>query len=140
MLRLKILSVGKTKEKWLEEAFSVYVKRLQSLLQIECQWAKDTSQLTEWAQKESSFICLDPAGSLLTSENFSNFLMNQWQKQGSRLTLLIGGAEGLPALLKQNSPLLSLSPLTFTHQLSRLILIEQIYRAFEIQKGSSYHK
>lgn len=140
MIKLKILSVGKTKEKWLEEAFNEYVKRLKPVAHIETLWAKDTPQLIEWAQKEPSYICLDPNGRLLTSEEFSSFLSQAWQKGGSRLTLVIGGAEGLPEILKKESQLVSLSPLTFTHQLTRLILIEQIYRAIEIQKGSNYHK
>lgn len=140
MIKLKILSVGKTKEKWLDEAFSEYVKRLKPVVQIECCWAKDTAQLIDWAKKESAFLCLDPAGRLFTSEELSAFLAQSWEKEGSRLTLIIGGAEGLPSELKQGRTLLSLSPLTFTHQLTRLVLIEQIYRATEIQKGSHYHK
>ncbi len=139
MIKLKIFSIGKTKEKWLDEAFNEYVKRLKSFVQVECVWAKDNPQLLEWTQKESSYLCLDPSGRLLTSEEFAQFLIQQWEKGGSRLTLVIGGAEGLPPELKQG-PLLSLSPLTFTHQMTRLVLIEQIYRTIEIQKGSHYHK
>lgn len=140
MLKLKLLSVGKTKEKWLDEGFQEYIKRLKSSVQIECLWAKDSSQLLEWAHKENSYVCLDPAGRLFTSEEFSYFLCQQWEKEGSRLTLIIGGAEGLPSELKQKGNLLSLSPLTLTHQLVRLVLIEQVYRAIEIQKRSPYHK
>jgi 23S rRNA (pseudouridine1915-N3)-methyltransferase len=70
----------------------------------------------------------------------ASFLSAQWEEAGSRLQLVIGGAEGIPIQLKQNSPLISLSPLTFTHQITRLILIEQLYRAVEIQKNSKYHK
>ncbi len=140
MIKLKILSVGKTKEKWLEEAFSEYVKRLKPLLQIECLWAKDNFQLIDWVQKEPLIICLDPAGQLFSSEEFSAFLTQEIEKGGSRLALVIGGAEGLPAELKHNHTLISLSRMTFTHQVTRLVLIEQIYRALEIQKGSNYHK
>lgn len=140
MLKLKILSVGKTKEKWLEAAFEEYQKRLKPIMHVDCQWAKDSAQLLEWAQKEPSLVCLDPGGRLMTSEEFATFLSQCWQKGGSRLTLVIGGAEGLPLELKQQSFLISLSPLTFTHQITRLVLIEQIYRATEIQKGSHYHK
>lgn len=140
MLRLKILSVGKTKEKWLDEAFNEYVKRLKPSVQIACSWAKDTSQLIEWAEKENSLIGLDPNGRSFTSEEFAKFFIQQWEKGGARLTLIIGGAEGLPSELKQKIPLISLSPLTFTHQITRLVLIEQIYRSIEIQKGSHYHK
>lgn len=140
MIRIKILSIGKTKEKWLEEAFQEYVKRLKSTVEIETLWAKDNAQLIEWSQKESVYLCLDPAGKLLKSEEFSDYLSRSWEKGGSRLTLIIGGAEGLPPILRKEECLISLSPLTFTHQLTRLILIEQIYRAIEIKKGSNYHK
>lgn len=140
MLKLKILSVGKTKEKWLDEAFGEYQKRLKPLMQIDCQWAKDSSQLLDWALKEPYLICLDPAGRLLSSEQFATLIEQSWDKGGSRLTIVIGGAEGLPLELKQQAQLISLSPLTFTHQITRLVLIEQIYRATEIQKGSHYHK
>jgi 23S rRNA (pseudouridine1915-N3)-methyltransferase len=56
------------------------------------------------------------------------------------LTFVIGGPEGLPPSLKKYPDRLSLSPLTFTHQIVRLVLVEQLYRAIEIAKGSSYHK
>lgn len=140
MIKVKILSVGKTKEKWLNDAFNEYVKRLSTSVQIESVWAKDDDQLIEWAQKDNAYICLDPKGRLLTSEEFTHFLVQHWEKGGSRLTLIIGGAEGLPPEIKQRGTLISLSPLTFTHQITRLVLIEQIYRAIEIQKGSQYHK
>ncbi len=140
MLKLKILSVGKIKERWLKEAFQEYVKRLKPYSQIECLWAKGTDQLVEWAQKEPSYLCLDPEGHLFTSEQFAAFLADQWEKGGARLTLLIGGAEGFPNEIKKGRETISLSPLTFTHQITRLVLIEQIYRALEIQKGSHYHK
>lgn len=140
MIRIKILSIGKTKEKWLEEAFQEYVKRLKSTVEIETHWAKDNAQLIEWARKEPVCLSLDPAGKSMTSEQFSDFLSRAWEQGGSRLALIIGGAEGLPPILRKEECLISLSPLTFTHQLTRLILIEQIYRALEIKKGSNYHK
>jgi 23S rRNA (pseudouridine1915-N3)-methyltransferase len=139
MLKLTILSVGKTKDKWLEEAFNEYLKRLKPFVQVQCHWAKDDLQLIEWAEREGSYIGLDPTGRLMTSELFSDFLMQAWERGGSRLTLIIGGALGLPKELKQ-APLISLSSLTFTHQITRLVLIEQIYRALEIHKGTQYHK
>lgn len=139
-MKLKILSVGKNKEAWLEEALEEYVKRLKPFISIQFLWVKNDGQLLLSAQKESSLICLDPAGALMASEEFSQFLHHKLQEAGSHLTLVIGGPEGLPSSLKQNHPLLSLSPLTMTHQIVRLVLMEQIYRAFEIKKGSKYHK
>lgn len=140
MLKLKILSVGKTKETWLEEALAEYMKRLKPYMTIETIWAKDDAQLTELVKKETTVIALDPSGRLLTSEQFTSFLAQSWEKGGSRVAFVIGGAEGLPLEVKEHYPLISLSPLTFTHQITRLVLIEQVYRAMEIQKGSRYHK
>lgn len=140
MLKLKVLSIGKNKENWLDEALKEYVKRLKSCMAIEWIWAKDDEGLVELVQKEPSVICLDPQGKLFTSEELATFLAQAWEKSGSRLAIVIGGADGLPPILRKNYPLISLSPLTFTHQITRLVLIEQIYRSIEIQKGSNYHK
>jgi 23S rRNA (pseudouridine1915-N3)-methyltransferase len=140
MLRIKILSPGKNKERWLEEALNEYIKRLKPFVHVECLWAKNTKQLMEWTEKEPHYLCLDPTGRLFTSEEFAEFLTNQWKERNSVVIFIIGGPEGLPASMKQSAPLISLSPLTFTHQMTRLILIEQIYRTIEIQKSSPYHK
>ena len=140
MHKIKILSVGKTKEKWLQTAFEEYSQRLKSTAKIECLWAKDDAQLLTLAQKESNLLVLDPSAKLMTSEEFSETLSTSLEIGGSRLTFVIGGAEGVPQELKKKHQLISLSPLTFTHQIARLILIEQIYRAFEIARGSKYHK
>lgn len=140
MIKIKILSVGKTKEKWLNDACDEYLKRLSPSIQIESSWAKDDAQLIEWSQKEPSYISLDPKGRLFTSEELALFLNQEWEKRGARLTFIIGGAEGLPSEIRQKGHLISLSPLTFTHQITRLVLIEQIYRTTEICKGSPYHK
>ena len=139
MYKIKIFTIGKTKEAWLDEALKEYYKRLSSLVHFEWVLVKEDKQLQELAHQEDFCIGLDPTGASYTSENFSVYLLNQLQMRGSRLTFIIGGPSGLPKELK-TLPLISLSPLTFTHQLTRLVLVEQIYRALEIAKGSSYHK
>ncbi|MGK5595361.1 MAG: 23S rRNA (pseudouridine(1915)-N(3))-methyltransferase RlmH [Parachlamydiaceae bacterium] len=139
MLRIKVLSTGKTKEKWLEEAIQEYLKRLSPILSIDFIFFKSDMQLEAQAAKEHSLICLDPNGPLLTSESFSNLLHSSLIKGGSRLTFVIGGPDGLTEGLKKY-PLISFSKMTFTHQICRLILVEQIYRATELEKGSKYHK
>lgn len=140
MLKIKIFSIGKTREKWLEDAIEEYTIRLKPILTCEWILAKNDSDLTQLVTKENRVICLDPKGKLMTSEEFAAFVQTNVEEGGSRLSFVIGGADGLPDSLKKNHPLLSLSPLTFTHQLTRLILIEQLYRSFEILKGSPYHK
>jgi 23S rRNA (pseudouridine1915-N3)-methyltransferase len=140
MPKVKLLSIGKNKERWLEEAFSEYIKRLNPTVQIECQWLAEESQLPQAAAKEKNVICLDAAGRSLTSEQFAVHFQQSLERGGARLTYVIGGAEGLTEEMRKRYPLISLSPLTFTHQMVRLILLEQIYRATEILKGSRYHK
>lgn len=136
MYKIKIFAIGKSKEKWLSEALAEYEARLSSYLSIEWFLAKDDKALTLWAEEESSFIALDPMGKSFTSETFSKRLI-----KSMRASIFIGGAEGLPASIKTKAKeLWSLSPLTFTHQMTRIILLEQIYRAFEIHRGSPYHK
>lgn len=140
MYRLRLYSVGKTKESWLDAAVAEYQKRLQSTVQIECIWAKNDSHLLDLVSKETNILCLDAAGEQMTSESFSQFLIKEFEKGGARLAMVIGGADGLPPELKKGKKLISLSLMTFTHQMVRLILIEQVYRAFEINRGSQYHR
>ena len=89
-------------------------------------------------------VLLDPRGKSKSSEQFSEDLYEWLNEGGSRLVFVLGGADGLPPELKSQATrsflLLSLSTLTFTHQFARTVLVEQIYRASEIKKGSGYHK
>ncbi len=140
MYKIKIIVVGKTDESWLETAIADYVKRLQALATLTFCFVKTESDLLRLVQKEKQLFCLDALGSQMSSEKFSTFLLTNLVKYGARLTFVIGGAEGLPDILKKSHPLISFSPMTFTHQIIRLILVEQIYRAIQISIGSPYHK
>lgn len=140
MRKITILSVGKNKERWLEEAVQEYVKRLSSWAQIVCEWVKDDHDLLKRAEGLSYAICLDPNGKEFNSESLSVFLENIFVEQGARLVFIIGGPEGLPEVLLKRFFCISFSKLTFTHQIARLILLEQIYRCEQILKGSPYHK
>ena len=137
MIKIKIITIGKSKEAWLQEALHEYEKRLTPVCSIEWMLAKNSVQLEEFCMREGKYIGLDPQGKSMASEKFSLWLTNF----GSRLNFVIGGPDGLPPAVKAKASFLwSLSPLTFTHQLTRLILLEQLYRAHEISRGSSYHK
>ncbi len=138
MFKIRVLSVGKTKESWLDEGIHEYVKRLQPTATFEFVWAKNDAHLIQLSVGHL-LICLDPAGAMMTSEQFASLLEAKLVQGGSRITFVIGGPEGLPPELKKDT-LLSLSPMTTTHQIARLLILEQIYRAFEILKGSPYHK
>ncbi len=141
MYKIKIATVGKTKESWLQEGLEEYAKRLKPFATIEWILTKTSEKLKQFLKEETSYVCLDPKGKLYSSEQFSHFLIDQLQAHGSRITFVIGNAEGLPPEIRQDAAtLISFSPITFTHQMTRLILIEQIYRAIEIDRGSAYHK
>ena len=148
-LDVKIRMVGRKNggEKWLETAYDTYETRLQSSnVNVETQYHKNDDELIKCIaideSKNHKVVLLDPRGKLCTSETFSNNMYSWLEEGGSRLTFVIGGAEGLPQEIKQQQQrdMLSLGMMTFTHQFARLLLMEQIYRASEIKKGSGYHK
>ena len=148
-LEIKIRIVGKKSggEKWLDSSYSTYETRLKSTnLKVTTQWHKNNEELVKGIEGDTSkshgMVLLDPLGKMCTSEKFSDDMYHWLEEGGSRLTFVIGGAEGLPEEVKMNygSRMLSLSSLTFTHQFARILLMEQIYRASEIKKGSGYHK
>jgi 23S rRNA (pseudouridine1915-N3)-methyltransferase len=139
MIKVKIYTIGKCKDSWLLEALVEYEKRLSKQVQFEWVLCKNDEELELKAQ--SPWISLSPEGELLDSPTLSKKLMKLLEKCGSRLNILIGGSDGIPkSMLAKSVWIWSLSPLTFTHQMTRLLLLEQVYRAFEIESGSDYHK
>lgn len=138
MFKVKIISIGHSKEKWLLLALSEYEKRLQGSMKIEWVLSENEKEFEEKALLEKNYIALDPRGKSLSSEELSRALFTQW---GTRPTFLIGGALGLSETVKKNALYqISFSKLTFTHQMMRLILAEQLYRALQIEKNTQYHK
>jgi len=148
-LKVAIRIVGKkSSERWIEEGIGIYTKRMKATIDLETTWHKDDSSLVAGVDGDLSkgytIVCLDPKGSRHSSEAFSDNLYKWFEMGGSRVSFLVGGAEGLPASLRPNGGKskysLSLSDMTLPHQLARLFLSEQIYRASEIRKGTAYHK
>jgi 23S rRNA (pseudouridine1915-N3)-methyltransferase len=149
-MTVKIRIVGRRNgcEQWLEDAYSMYETRLRSSnLDVETLWHKNDADLIKGVEadrdKGHTIVLMDPTGTLRSSENFSEELFLWLEEGGSRVVFVIGGAPGLPPELKYHAlkpKLISLSTMTFTHQFARTILMEQIYRAAEIRKGSGYHK
>lgn len=137
MFKVKVIAQGRCKEPWLSSALAEYEKRLKPQLQIEWILGDNAEELLKLCKKENHLVALDVQGTLMTSEAFSE----KWHQLGARSAFVIGGPEGLPKeILKQASFRFSLSPLTFPNQIVRLLLVEQLYRALEIAKGSPYHK
>ncbi|MDF2550215.1 MAG: rlmH [Chlamydiales bacterium] len=140
MYKIEVLAFERQHPAWLEEAIQIYIKRMKGQANLSFSFVKSDEELKRRALKAKSLIVLDALGASYDSEQFSSFLVGQLVKGGSQVTFLIGGAEGLSDELKAIEPKIRLSSLTFTHQIARLILVEQIYRALEIAKNSAYHK
>lgn len=149
---ITIISVGKLKEKYLNDGINEYLKRLSKYMKVELIEVEDVSFDKEKTLKEearniqkrlnikSYIITLEIDGKELTSLELSD-LINKISINNSDITFIIGGSYGLDDSIKQLSNYkLSFSKLTFPHQLFRLILLEQIYRSYKIINNETYHK
>ena len=141
MYHVKILTIGKTKEPYLQQALQEYTKRLQKDVKIEWELAKKGENFLRLAKKHKNYICLEQKGLELSSLEFAYFIKNNFEKNGAKTIFIIGGSKGLPKEVQVGATnCLSLSKLTFTHQMARLFLLEQLYRSIQIWKKTSYHK
>ena len=134
--RVSIYVIDMIKKPWIEKGISQYKKRMPNLKIHELKDFKINSLKNIFS--ENIIISLTEEGKFFNSQEFSNLLMNY---NNRKVSFLIGDADGLSNDIKSSSDLLlSLSPLTFPHELARLILIEQIYRAVSISQNSPYHR
>ena len=137
----KIIAIGKIKKKWILEGIEMYLKRLPGLEVIEIKdntQIKEEHSIKEIISKNDILVTLNENGQIFTSEQLATKLLNSHTQN---ITFVIGGASGLsPSLNSYASWQLSLSPLTFPHEIARLLLIEQLYRAKTIIQGGPYHK
>lgn len=146
-MKITLIVVGKLKEKFLVEGVAEYLKRLRKFAKVEVREVPECRTVDEEGQKvlslvpKDSWLCvLDVSGAALSSEDFAKQIAELTLAGVSNLTFAIGGAFGLSAELRRAAAFrLSLSPMTFTHQMARLILVEQIYRAFKINRNEPYH-
>jgi 23S rRNA (pseudouridine1915-N3)-methyltransferase len=131
--RLSINAIGKIKKNWIREGINQYKKRMPDLIINESK-----SFNIDNIRVNNIIICLTEEGQSFNSIELTSLLLNFKNK---KIIFLIGDADGIPSDIKDKSNLLlSLSPLTFPHELARLILIEQIYRAISISNNSPYHR
>jgi len=146
-MKINLIVVGKLKERFLVEGVAEYVKRIKKFARLEVREVPECRTVEEEGQKilslvpQGSWLCvLDVAGEALTSEDFAKKIAALTLGGVSNLTFVIGGAFGLSDELRRAASFrLSLSKLTFTHQMARLVLVEQIYRAFKINRHEPYH-
>jgi 23S rRNA (pseudouridine1915-N3)-methyltransferase len=159
-MRIRILAVGHLKEDYWKAAQNEYLKRLTPYAQVSIEEVDDLPsrenaslameeevKSKEGAKilaklKPNDFVCtLDLAKEEPDSPELANLMMKMMTRGGSSITFVIGGSLGLsPELKKRANASLSLSRLTFTHQMTRIILLEQLYRSFKILNHEPYHK
>ena len=159
-MKIKIVTVGKLKEKYLKDGIAEYAKRISRFATVEMIELADEKTPDRASDSENAkildvegnrilskigerefVVVLAIEGKTLSSEEFSKQLEQASINGSSTLTFVIGGSLGLSKEVKKRANLsVSFGRLTLPHQLMRLVLIEQIYRAFTIQQGSPYHK
>ena len=139
--RCRIIAIGKVRKTWVQEGIELYRKRLPGLTIVELRDGnpeKEAESIRQTLRSDERPVMLMEQGETLTSINFSERLRSLGSQ---RLAFVIGGADGFTAELKNLAHWkLSLSPMTFPHELARLLLIEQLFRAQAIQQGSPYHR
>lgn len=146
--------MAKTDNGWLQTGINEYLNRLQHYIKterIELTPPKATSNTDDQKRKETELFLskiepsdtvflLDARGKMLSSEELASFLQEQMLTSSKRLVLIVGGAYGFgDAIYQRANGLLSFSKMTFSHQMIRLLLCEQLYRACTILKGEKYH-
>ncbi|MBE6972745.1 MAG: 23S rRNA (pseudouridine(1915)-N(3))-methyltransferase RlmH [Ruminococcaceae bacterium] len=160
MLSVHIVCVGKMKEKFYIGAADEYIKRLSAYCkltitelqeeklppnpsqgQIDAALVKEGQAIRARIPSGAHMVAMCVEGKLHSSEQLAALVQNCEVNSAKHLVFLIGGSFGLDPALKQECRVrLSMSPMTFPHHLARVMLLEQIYRAFKINEGSAYHK
>ncbi len=155
MQKVRLIWVGKTQESFVKEGIAQYQKKLSHYVKVETEELRparyNSGSVAQWRIQETESILkrldsselsvfLDEKGERQTSKTFSTWIEKQLPLGYSRMNLIIGGAFGFEQnLLPTNAKKIRLSDMTFTHQMVRIFLLEQLYRAFTIIRGESYH-
>ncbi|UXR86775.1 23S rRNA (pseudouridine(1915)-N(3))-methyltransferase RlmH [Staphylococcus felis] len=159
-MKITIVAVGKLKEKYWKQAIAEYEKRLSAYTKIDIVEVPDEKAPENMSEKEieqvkakegerilakikpqSTVITLEIKGKMLGSEELAKELDQRMIQGVSDFTFIIGGSNGLhDTVLQRSNFALSFSKMTFPHQMMRVVLLEQIYRAFKINRGEAYHK
>jgi 23S rRNA (pseudouridine1915-N3)-methyltransferase len=151
-LRLKVLWVGKTRDHWVRDAVEEYAGRIKRYCPLELAEVREEkgAEATEQQRREcerlekqippgATLVLLDERGEQMDSPGLAGFIGKQRDSGISELVFVIGGAYGFSEEFRKRGKLLALSKMTFTHQMVRAFLLEQIYRAFTILNGEPYH-
>lgn len=160
IMKITIIAVGKLKEKYWKQAIAEYEKRLSAYTKVEIIEVPDEKAPENMSDKEieqvkekegqrilakvkpqSTVITLEIQGKMLSSEALAKEIDQRMTQGASDFTFIIGGSNGLHQdVMNRSNFALSFSKMTFPHQMMRVVLLEQVYRAFKINRGEAYHK
>lgn len=147
MLRITVFAVGKLKETFWKDAVAEYLKRLDAYAKVQVREIPDSTPAKEAAAllaalpERGPVILLDIRGKETSSEALAEKIGRYALAGDSHLSFMIGGSDGVTAeVRKRATERVSFGPITLPHNLARVVLVEQIYRAFKIQRGEPYHK
>ncbi len=139
-MRYRVVAVGRVKHAALRAACDEYLERLRHYTRIEEREVRDEARLLEAIPEDSRLVALSRAGAPWTSAELADWTA-RWEMDGRDVSFAIGGAAALPAaVLARAERVWSFSPLTLPHELARVILFEQLYRAYTIRRGEPYHR
>jgi 23S rRNA (pseudouridine1915-N3)-methyltransferase len=139
-MRYRVVAVGRMKDPALRAACDDYLDRLRHYTKLEEREVKDEARVLEAVPEGSRLVALTRKGDAWTSGQLAEWT-GRWEMDGRDVTFAIGGADTLPdAVLRQAERLWSLSRLTFPHELARVVVYEQLYRAYTIRRGEKYHR
>jgi len=135
-----VVAVGRIRNAALRTACDDYLSRLRHYTRVEEREVKDEARLSEAISGEARLVALSRAGESWTSAELAQRTA-RWDQEGREVAFAIGGADGLPrAMVERAEAVWSLSALTFPHELARVLVLEQLYRAFTIRRGEPYHR
>jgi len=139
-MRYEVVAVGRVKDAALRAACDEYLGRLRRYARVEEREVKDEARLLGAIPGEARLVALSRTGEPWSSTELADWT-GRWDQDGRDVALAIGGADGLSGvLLARAERVWSLSALTFPHELARVIVLEQLYRAFTIRRGEPYHR
>jgi 23S rRNA (pseudouridine1915-N3)-methyltransferase len=139
-MRYHVVAVGRIRNAALRTACDDYLSRLRHYTRVDEREVKDEVRLSEAISGEMRLVALSRAGESWTSAELAQRTA-RWDQEGREVAFAIGGADGLPgAMVERAEAVWSLSALTFPHELARVLVLEQLYRAFTIRRGEPYHR
>lgn len=147
-MKIKIVWIGKTKEPAIQALTEEYLKRISRYTQVEAQVLRDEASLLESCGRAASgkvagkatLVLMDAQGKEYTSVQFAKFLGDYQERNPLPLIFAVGGADGFSSEARAAAHhVISLGKMTLAHELARVVLLEQLYRAFTILKGHPYH-